>query len=348
MTWVTWRLYRAQWAIALALLAAFAAAELTDGLHMASVWHSLLTSCAGISASRAGSGPSCLDGNIVSAAGNDLRVLSVIVPAIVGMLWGAPLVAHEMETGTAGFAWTQGITRARWLAAKAGILLLSAALWAGAVSALVTWWSGPENAQRAQAFGPNYFDTQGITPIGYAVFAMALGIAAGALLRRTVPAIAVTLGAFIGVRVLFDSGIRQHLMPAVTTVTTMMSTWQPPGISWMLDSGVLNASGQIVRGGAFSSAVVDGAPAGAVPAACSRLIPGGLGGAGRGAAGGPGPQDAGHALASCLDRAGFRQFVTYQPGSRYWAFQGIETGIYVALAAALLAVTVYVIRHRDA
>ena len=39
---------------------------------------------------------------------------------------------------------------------------------------------------------------------------------------------------------------------------------------------------------------------------------------------------------------------TYQPASRYWAFQGIETGIFVVLAAALLAVALAVVSRRDA
>jgi hypothetical protein len=338
MTFLVWRQYRLQWAIALALLAAFAAVELIDGFHMASQWHSLLTACAGTPASQAGPGGSCSGQSIVSVVGNDLRILSVLVPAILGMLWGAPLIAHEMETGTTTFAWTQGITRTRWLVSKVSILLLSAAVWAGAVSALVTWWSGPENAQRADQFQPNYFATQGIAPIGYAVFAMALGITAGALIRRTIPAIAVTLGGFIGLRVWFDDSIRQHLMPAITTLTSLMSTWAPSGIAWGLSSGVINAAGQNVSGGGFASTMYDGLPSTAIPAACAKVV---------NAPGVEGPPSS-DPLLSCLSREGFRQFITYQPASRYWAFQGIETGIYVAVAAALLAVTFYVIRRRDA
>ena len=45
---------------------------------------------------------------------------------------------------------------------------------------------------------------------------------------------------------------------------------------------------------------------------------------------------------------GYRGFVTYQPASRYWAFQGIETGIFVVLAAALIALTAVVVLRRDA
>jgi hypothetical protein len=344
VTWVTWRLYRGQWAIALALLAAFAAVELVDGLHMAAHWHSLLTTCPKTSAVP--DTPQCLNKNIVSLIGNDLRVLSVIVPAVLGMLWGAPLVAHEMESGMTSFAWTQGVTRNRWLAVKAGIMLAAAALWAGAVSALVTWWSGPENAQRGEAFMANFFDTQGINPIGYAVFATALGITIGALLRRTLPAIAVTLGGFIGVRALVDSAIRPHLMPTVTTVVSMSSTWSPPGISWVYDSATLAPNGQsLTGGGPFGVLNFNGQVSPFVPQACQKLV---AGSDGRIKTFGPFGQDTVNAFGACLDKAGFRQYFTYQPGSRYWAFQGIEAGIYVVLAAILLAVTFWVLKRRDA
>ena len=336
MTWVVWRYYRAQMAIALALLAAFAAVELTTGLQMASAWHSLLRTCSATAVN--GSGNSCSGGSIIGFLGNDMRVLSVLAPAIIGILWGAPLVAHEMETGTATFAWTQGITRSRWLLAKAGWLLLAAAVWGGAVSALVTFWSGPVNAMRGDQFDGNFFETQGIVPIGYAVFATALGITAGALLRRTLPAIAVTLGVFIGVRLLFNNAIRPHLMPAVTTLVSMTSTWSPPGIAWVFGTTVISKSGQVL---AFSQNTfgANGIP---ITAACARLLPGPAKAiAGRSA------NPFGPAL-SCMQSAGYRQLVSYQPGWRYWPFQGIETAIYLLLAAALMAVAWYVLRRRDA
>ena len=106
------------------------------------------------------------------------------MPAVLGMFIGAPLVAREIETGTGQFAWTQGVTRRRWLAVKVGWLLLAALAWGGAVAALVTWWSGPKNAAYLNAFSPGRFDVQGIMPAAYSLFAMALGIAAGTLIRR--------------------------------------------------------------------------------------------------------------------------------------------------------------------
>jgi ABC-type transport system involved in multi-copper enzyme maturation permease subunit len=333
MTWVVWRQYRLPGAFALALLAAFAAAELTTGFQMAAAWHSLLQQCQGTVGQQQDPGGPCSGGSIVGVLGNDLRVLSVLAPALIGILIGAPLVAYELESGTAGFAWTQGITRGRWFLAKAGWLLLASAVLAGAVAAFVTFWSGPVNAMRGSQFSANYFDTQGIVPVGYAVFAAALGIAAGALLRRTLPAIVVTLGVFIGVRILFDNMIRAHLMPAVTTLTSMTSTWSPPGIAWFLDVSVVGPSGQ-----AFSSDLgFYGYP---LTAACARLTPA--------SSAGPVPDSVINAALSCMQRAGYRQASAYQPGWRYWPFQGIETGIYLLLAAALVAGAWYLLRRRDA
>jgi len=51
---------------------------------------------------------------------------------------------------------------------------------------------------------------------------------------------------------------------------------------------------------------------------------------------------------ACLAHLGYRSFVTYQPGYRFWPFQLIETGIFVALAAALIAGTFFLVRRRDA
>jgi len=76
----------------------------------------------------------------------------------------------------------------------------------------------------------------------------------------------------------------------------------------------------------------------ALPASCRRLLPG------------VSTSKSGslNAALSCMRAHGWRGFATYQPASRYWPFQGIETGIYLLLAAALIAVTFVIVRRRDA
>lgn len=326
MSSLVFRQYRAQAVATLGLLAALAALLVVTGLQMAGQWHSALVTCA---ATR-----TC--GNLSSTlflgshAVGFLVIMTLGVPLVIGILCGAPLVAHEFETGTNQFAWTQAITRRRWLAVKAGWLLLAAAAVGGIVSALVTWWSGPNNALQGNAFETGRFDIMGVVPVAYALFAMALGIAAGAMLRRTVPAIGLTVAGYIAVRILVTQWLRPHFLTAVTHAYGLMQNWAPTGAAWQFAQGILTPDGRELMPS-------DGTDIGhnvqvfMVPASCHQLLN----------QASPGP------VLSCMQSAGFRQFVSYQPASRYWAFQGIEAGIFVALAVALLAVTYAVISRRD-
>jgi hypothetical protein len=324
MTWLVWRLHRTQLYIAAALLAALAVLLLVTGLQMASQYHSALAAC-GASGSCANLASTLFLG---SHAVGFLVIMTLGVPALFGLFWGAPLVASELETGTSQFAWMQSVTRRRWLAVTAGEMLLAAAAWGAAVAGLVTWWSGPDNALQLDQFKPGRFDIMGIVPVGYALFAMALGLCAGALMRRTLPALAVTLAGFIVVRAAVTLWLRPHYMSAVTVTYKLFSGYTPVGSYWQLAQGVRFPGGGLVP--VPNGAAVDGIPVGSLPPACAAAASGIR----------PGP--------SCRQAlAAFHGFITFQPASRYWAFQGIEFGIFAALAAALIAVTAVVLLRRD-
>lgn len=337
MSWLVWRQYRTSAAISAALLAALAALVVITGLQIAAQFHAAFGSCLAASACRFPNDNIALDSGPLGF----VIEFTLAVPALLGMFLGAPLVAREIETGTGQFAWTQAVTRRHWLAVKVGWLLLAAAVWGGAITALVTWWSGPRNAAFGDAFQSNYFDQQGLVPVAYAVFATALGIAAGAVLRRTLPAIAIVIGGFIGMRLWISQGLRMHFMAPVTTFYGVAANFNPPAGSINTGGGLINKAGQLVTG-QFGNVMIDGVPSTSLPAACRQLIP-------ASASGPAGPSDAAlNAVYGCLQKAGYRQFLSYQPISRYWAFQGIETGIYLAVAAALIAITFYAVRRRDA
>jgi hypothetical protein len=177
-----------------------------------------------------------------------LVTLTVVVPCLLGVFWGGPLVARELETGTSQFAWMQSITRRHWLAVKVGWALLAAAVWGGAVSALVTWWSSPANALKQQNFLPSQFDIQGIVPVGYALFAAALGIAAGTLLRRTLPALAITIGVFTFLRLVIGQDLRSHYLTAITKTSGFPpghSPVLPKGSYWPVSQGLVGPGGKI-------------------------------------------------------------------------------------------------------
>jgi hypothetical protein len=326
ISWLVWRQYRAQAAIALVLLAGFAAVMLTDGVAIASHWHAEIAACSGHSACLRQLSPLASQ-----AVADAVQLVGIGVPAVLGVLWGAPLVAHELESRTSDFSWAQSVTRTRWLAVRTGWLLLAAAVWSGVVTSLVTWWSGPDNALDASAFRPGQFDIQGIVPVGYAVFAMALGIASGTVARRTLPAIAAVLGGFVAVRLVIADFLRPHYIAAVTTYYNLTSSYTPPGSAWLFRQGAISSSGQFAAQG-WGDVYPLLAPA------CQRIVNTGS----QTKSGSTLP------LLSCMQAHGWRGIVTYQPASRYWQFQGIETGICVLLAAALIAVTFVIIRKRDA
>ena len=64
-----------------------------------------------------------------------LDVLVIVVPGVVGIFWGAPLVSRELETGTYRLVWTQSVTRVRWIAVKLGVVGLASMVAAG----LLAW-----------------------------------------------------------------------------------------------------------------------------------------------------------------------------------------------------------------
>jgi len=228
MTWVIWRQYRTTIAIAGSVLAGFAVLLLVTGLQDAARWHTALVTGLQDAARWHTALVTCAKDNTctdlartVSLGSGPMRALTVLtlaLPLLFGMFWGGPAVARERETGTIQFAWTQSVTRQRWLTVKTGWLLLAGAAFGGTVAGIVTWWYAPVNALHQAQFTPVNFDVQGIVPIGYAVFAVALGITAGTLIGRSLPALAITGGVFLAVRMAIEYWVRVHYLPAVTTI----------------------------------------------------------------------------------------------------------------------------------
>jgi len=335
MTWLVWRQHRNQAYIAAAFLAAFAVLLLVTGRQMASQYESARSACAAAHTCANLANTLILDSPVLSL----LVTLTVVVPCLLGVFWGGPLVARELETGTSQFAWMQSITRTRWLTAEVGWALLAAAACGGAVSALVTWWSSPLNALNHQNFEPSQFDIQGIVPVGYALFAVALGIAAGTLIRRTLPAMAVTLVVFTFLRLVVGQDFRSHFLTARTLTFSFLHPQHhpllPAGSYWLISAGLVGPAGQVASGPNSGGAGLnfDGIPIslGAMPATCRTLV-----------------FQASREFGSCMASRGYHGLISYQPAGRYWAFQGIETGVFVVLAAALIAVTAIVVRRRDA
>jgi hypothetical protein len=150
---------------------------------------------------------------------------------------------------------------------------------------------------------------------------------------------AATLGGFIGARVVVLLWLRPHYQSAVTVTRGLLSAFSPTGSYWLIHQGALNPAGQPITG-VNGEAQFNGVPISSLPHACAGLA---------NPTGGMTSSATGGMTSSCRAAlTGYHSFVTYQPADRFWAFQGIETGVFVALAAILLTVTAVVLIRRDA
>jgi ABC-2 family transporter protein len=289
-----------------------------------------------------------------------LSVLTLIVPALIGIFFGAPLIAREIETGTFRLAWTQSVTRTRWLVVKLAAVGFASMLVGGLLGLMTTWWLNPIDTANQNRFSPGAFGNHGIVPFGYAAFAFALGTTAGVIFRRSLPAMAVALFGFIGARLAVSFWVRPNLgSPVHANLPLNLS--QGIGFTSGAGGGVQVAPPPVNLPNALVNSVSVVNSSGKLPStqflenACPGLggPPAGQGAVSSGPLGGSKSvvqaggkanqqfQECIHKLSAYLHVA-----VVYQPANRYWPFQIYETLIFVGAAVLLGAVSWWWIRHR--
>jgi ABC-type transport system involved in multi-copper enzyme maturation permease subunit len=343
MTWLTFRQFRAQAVTALAVVVAAAIAYGYTGPHLARLYHA-----SGLSRCR---GAEC--GRLAVPFFNEVRadhvypalffaglVILLVLPAIIGAFWGAPLVARELEAGTYRLAWSQDVTRTRWIAVKLGLVGLATVATAALVSLLFSWWSGPINAaggfpdnlSQFTRMAPPMFQAQGIAPAAWAALAFVLGVLAGIVVRRTIAAMAITIVVIALVQVLWPHYVRPHLLSAaratapVTTqsLTSMLVSnsgavsvaVNQPGTLYLPGAWVVSNTSLTPSGRTFVLPDVRVCTAGS-PQQCEAWI-------------------AGHHLTQVVD---------YQPAGSFWALQRNETLLLLALTAGLGGVATWRVRR---
>ena len=347
MIWLAWRQFRWQAVTAGAALAVIAIAFAATGPGLVSRYDQLgLPTCHAAACTTLASdfindikaGP---DGILFYAG----LVLMYVVPALIGIFWGAPLVARELEHGTHRLAWNQSISRTRWAVAKLGLVGLASVATAGLLSFAVSLWASPidhalsngrpDTGKWAPGLSPLMFGARGVAPLGYAAFAFALGVTAGVLFRRTLPAMAVTLVIFAGIQVLMPTVVRPHLIPPVqatapfnaNTANEIVMTSSGNGPATMIVKGNLSPPGGWILSNQTitpSGRPFDGPPGRACTSTSASA----------------------QACNNWLNSLHLRQLVSYQPASRFWPLQWIETAIYLVLAAGLAWLCTWQVRRR--
>jgi ABC-2 family transporter protein len=329
MIWLTWRLFRVSALTVFGPLGAVAVALALTAPRLNRDYADLLARC------ENGCIGDVYDHFFFPRAGVyfGLNLLVAAVPAVVGVFWGAPLISREFETGTQDLVWQQSVPRRRWLAVKVGLVGLAALAAAGLAVVEVSWWSRPLDATAITGLtrlSPGLFGVRGYAVLGYTAFAFTLGVAAGLLVRRTVPAMAITFAVFVAAQIVMPALVRPHLatparLEAVITaryvsgvddsgpggtVRELLVDIDKPG-AWILSNEIVDSAGR----------TVDTLPAWVADCATPEEPSGEI------------------VQQQCLDRltaAGYRQAVTYHPADRFWPFQAYETAIFGMLSLLLV------------
>lgn len=335
MTRFSWLQTRTQTVTIAALLVALAVAAAITGVQLSHLYATEIAHCqtgCDLAINNFGRHQAFLQ--------HTLDIVALIAPALLGSFWGAPLLAREFETGTFRLAWTQSITRPRWLVTKLGMGAGITIAAAGLLTLIITWWYRALDHVGSNQY--DLFERRGLAPIGYAAFAFAIGALLGAVIQRVVPAMAATLAVFVGVRIPIAIWLRPHLLPPLHTTlslltadgfgfassnggpVTLMAKASAGANAWTQSTRIVTSSGHHTTTAQLSGFIQKYCPAIANPPA----PPTGLNHPVKGS-----PADAA-SFEACRQQAGkvFHLVLTYQPASRYWTFQWIETGIFAALA----------------
>jgi hypothetical protein len=300
VTWVSWRLQRTETLIAVGILALVAALLVPTGIQMANAYHQ-----DGLAACLTVNTPTC--GQELGAFQQRFQALTTIgnwftlIPGLIGVLLAAPFIL-DLEHGTYRLAWTQSITRHRWLLGKLALPVVTAAVAAGALTLLLTWWRGPNVHINGRLDTGNY-DTTGTVVIGYTLFALGLALALGAVWRRVAAALTVAFVAYFAARIYVDYSLRAHLVAPLRA--TFKGANQP---HFLYNAHVLSMT-----------------------ATSHGHQVGGVGGV----AGGAGFLG-GHVQVAVPEASRLVFHVVYQPESHYWPLQLTETGLFIGLAGILI------------
>jgi len=258
-----------------------------------------------------------------------INALLLFLPCLAGIVFGAPLVAEELEHHTNRLVWTQGISRTRWFIAKWLVVGLALVALASLLVLITQWWSGqvfvrlPLELTLSGRIQPTLFAVTGVAPIAYTLFAFSLGAALGAILRRTSWAVVGTVVGYTAVAFLMVFSIRPSLATqgflSETRSTSDQYVTLPSPQPWNLGYGFRFTPGTHLSGGASSAS--------AIAQRC---------------------QDRNYNYSPfrrCLSTHEVQGGFFYQPAGHYWELQWGEAAIYVGTTLVLFGLTLWAVRR---
>ena len=315
MKWVAWRQSRLELIIGLFILAGLAALLVPLGLQQLSLFKSLgLATMSPAAAQYAALSQQFLDSypQWLSSVVNISGVMLFVFCALLAV----PVVL-EFEQRTHRLAWTQSITRRRWILTKLGFGLLAAVVFSALYCVLMGWFLGPQNTLTG-AF--NNFNQDGIVPIAFAVFTFAVALAVGVLSRRSavgvIAAVVVCVAAVTAALPVLSQGLPLHYLTPLEEVSPF--TLPTPSLGQNQNITVRVGADLPIGSLVVNNYFIDASGNHVNLIQTINTSPGNI----------------------------ISQVTDYQPPHRYWAFQGVEAVAFFGASIVLLCGSFWVIERR--
>jgi hypothetical protein len=315
--WLSWRQQRMETLITALLLVVLAVAYVPAGIHAADLFaQQHIARCVDRQTQACG----FVVGNYVLSTGVLRGLLDSgwfnLIPGLIGVALATPIL-QDLENGTARLAWTQSITRGRWIGSKLGFAVGTSVLAGALFSVLFTWYEVPFD----RIYGHwDKFDFEWFVPVAYTLFALGLALAVGVVIRRSAAALVVAYGIFVAGCVFVESWLRQRFITPLSATFGPRSAGPNLNKAWVISQYPSDKDGHAFVGtpGVFQECVQTGSK--------------GFKGLNQ----------------ACMGRhgAGFTHAV-YQPASRFWEVQGIETALFSGLAILLIAFAAWRVLRSD-
>lgn len=246
-----------------------------------------------------------------------LALAAVALPGVAGAIVGAALFGPETARGTHVFALSQSLSRVRWWGAGLLIAGLPVAAAVAIVPPVLAWSAAPfAGPYPTSPLSGSAFLTSGPVPVAYVVLAFCVAASGALLLRSTFGALGLAVGLHVAALVVTTVLARPAYLPAETVYVALSAgqesvPWAAPDDALGIAYGYVDAAGREVS--PHEIPLVE----------CDR------------------------AYSDCLRAAGYTALYSrFQPASRYWPFQAIESGLLLAVATGALGAGLWGLRRR--
>lgn len=249
-----------------------------------------------------------------------------VLPILVGVFVGAPLISRELESGSFRFTWTQDIGRTRYVLTTVTLLAAAVAAVTGALGGLLGWYAHPFDVAGVESrWQSGLFDMTALTLPAWTLFALGAGTLLGALTGRIVTAMATTAATVGGLLIAAFWTLDRHLLSLGALASHAASAGRVSGFgpagSWFVRGWITGPGGRELRAAA-AGGVQDRMYA-AMARTGKKVDP-----------------------AAWLSAHHYGYWLSYQPAGRFWYFQALTGAVLIASAIVFTLVTIWLVRRR--